>query len=654
VFPQIFGKYVLERELASGGMARVYLATLRGAVGFEKRLVVKQIRPELASDQAFVRRFVEEAKTTVDLSHPNIVPVYELGVEQGVYYIAMELCAGVTLAEILRHTGALSPEEGAYLGVEICRALDYAHRRAGIVHRDVTPRNVLIDEEGAVRLIDFGIAAPAADSGLRRAEIFGSPGHMPPEQLAGKELSPATDVFAVAVLLFEAWTGKPVFRRATSKASQAALSEPVGALSEVVPALEPLSELIGRGLALEPTVRPAQAELFARPLRDFLRNVDAGDVARRLGARVRRAERRANRSEPPSRPSSPLLQSTPALGEPAVAFESSGASEPTYTFAARHEVASWTRKLGSERGSSPSSAPPSPSSAPRAELGTHGPSTRKLPSQPPPALESGPPSSAPISPRVAETSRVAEPSSARAVSERRRGAAQPSPVPDAPPATTSGPPATPSSGSLRVFVVGVAIAAGITLFIGLSRAPRAPTTSARLATTASRAGEAPLAPTPRAITSGETAVNAAARDVPPDASASPKMPQNAAASSTVSHLAGTTPAPVSHQPPAPLDTPPPSGSDALRPPPSSSANVTAGVLRITADPAAGVSLQGPSGARALTTPVRDLKLPPGVYVLTFRSQTYPEPVVARVALPAGESRSVHVDFRDVEPRVIVR
>jgi serine/threonine-protein kinase len=291
VFPQIFGKYVLERELASGGMARVYLATLRGAVGFEKRLVVKQIRPELASDQAFVRRFVEEAKTTVDLSHPNIVPVYELGVEQGVYYIAMELCAGVTLAEILTRTGPLSPEEGAYLGVEMCRALDYAHRRAGIVHRDVTPRNVLVDEEGAVRLIDFGIAAPAADSGARRSEIFGSPGHMPPEQLAGKELSPATDVFAVTVLLYEAWTGKAAFRRATSKASQLALAEPVPALDEQVPQLAPLAELIARGLALEPSLRPAHAELFARPLRDFLRNVDAGDVARRLGAKPHRLRR---------------------------------------------------------------------------------------------------------------------------------------------------------------------------------------------------------------------------------------------------------------------------------------------------------------------------------------------------------------------------
>ncbi|HTV18641.1 MAG TPA: protein kinase, partial [Polyangiaceae bacterium] len=138
MFPQIFGKYVLERELASGGMARVFLATLRGAGGFEKRLVVKQIRPELGSDQSFIQRFVAEAKTTVELSHANIVPVYELGAEQGVYYIAMEFCAGVSLAELLK-AGAATPAEGAYIGVEICRALDYAHRKAGVVHRDVTP-----------------------------------------------------------------------------------------------------------------------------------------------------------------------------------------------------------------------------------------------------------------------------------------------------------------------------------------------------------------------------------------------------------------------------------------------------------------------------------------------------------------------------------
>src|SRR5258708_23793228 len=151
MYPQGFGKYVLERELARGGMARVVLATLRGAGGFEKKLVVKQIRDELASDDDFVRRFVEEAKTTVALAHPNIVTVYELGVELGTYFIAMELVEGVSVAELLRDPGCdgggLSPEEGAYIGVELCRALDYAHRRMSVVHRDVTPRNVMVDEE---------------------------------------------------------------------------------------------------------------------------------------------------------------------------------------------------------------------------------------------------------------------------------------------------------------------------------------------------------------------------------------------------------------------------------------------------------------------------------------------------------------------------
>src|SRR5882724_13252191 len=107
LYPQVFGKYVLERELSRGGMARVVLATLRGAGGFEKRLVVKQIRDELSHDSQFVRRFVEEAKTTVSLSHPNIVPVYELGVEQGTYFLAMELVEGVSIAELL-DTGVLS------------------------------------------------------------------------------------------------------------------------------------------------------------------------------------------------------------------------------------------------------------------------------------------------------------------------------------------------------------------------------------------------------------------------------------------------------------------------------------------------------------------------------------------------------------------
>ena len=342
MFPQIFGKYVLEREIAAGGMARVFLATLRGAVGFEKRLVVKQIRAELAVDEAFVRRFVEEAKTAVELSHPNIVPVYELGVEQGVYYIAMEHCAGVTLAEVLAHTGPLEPEEGAHVGAEVCRALEYAHRRAGIVHRDVTPRNVLLDDEGGVRLIDFGIAAPVQAAGGRR-EVFGSPGHMPPEQLRGDPLGPEADVFAVGALLIEAWTGKPPFRRSTSEASAQALREKPPLIEEAVPALAPLSELVRASVAFDAKKRPADAEQLGRGLRDFLRSADTVEVGRRLATRVRRAH------APPSADGDATLagggstaaDSTPPLVTP------TGVTPSTATFAARDEMVEWTRKLSS-------------------------------------------------------------------------------------------------------------------------------------------------------------------------------------------------------------------------------------------------------------------------------------------------------------------
>jgi serine/threonine-protein kinase len=337
MFPQIFGKYVLERELASGGMARVFLATLRGAGGFEKRLVVKQIRPELASDQSFIQRFVAEAKTTVELSHANIVPVYELGAEQGVYYIAMELCAGVSLAELLR-VGPASPAEGAYIGVEICRALDYAHRKAGIVHRDVTPRNVMIDAEGMVKVIDFGIASPASTAAS--GALFGSPGHMAPEQLRPGPVTPAADVFAVAVLLIETWTGKAPFRRESFAASAEALREPPPPLGRTDARLAALEPLIASALALAPEERPQTAEELARPLREFLRQDDLGDLARRLGERVGELLARGG--------AAPASEAGPAAGELSREALAARSSElPTRTFAARPALLTWTAKIES-------------------------------------------------------------------------------------------------------------------------------------------------------------------------------------------------------------------------------------------------------------------------------------------------------------------
>jgi eukaryotic-like serine/threonine-protein kinase len=339
MYPQVFGKYVLERELARGGMARVVLATLRGAGGFEKKLVVKQIREELACDDDFVRRFVVEAKTTVNLAHPNIVPVYELGVELGTYFLAMEFVEGASLAELLRASAPpeaggrgerarLSPEEVAYVGVEVCRALDYAHRRMNVVHRDVTPRNVMVDEEGQVKVIDFGIAAPVATAPSGHG-VFGSPGHMPPEQMEGTELTPAADVFAVAVLLMELWSGKAPFRRRTKEEIEAAMRAPHPKPSDADIRLLPLDDAIASAMALDPTARPQQADDLGRALRRFLAGVDLGDVAHQLGGRVR--DLRLHPPPPPAEPRA-VLQRPPS--------RPTATQVGTKTFAARAEVAS--------------------------------------------------------------------------------------------------------------------------------------------------------------------------------------------------------------------------------------------------------------------------------------------------------------------------
>lgn len=339
MYPQVFGKYVLERELARGGMARVVLATLRGAGGFEKKLVVKQIRDELACDEEFIQRFVLEANTTVKLAHPNIVPVYELGVELGTYFLAMEFVEGASLAELLRApangAGAeggggdrakLSPDEVAYVGVEVCRALDYAHRRMNVVHRDVTPRNVMVDEEGQVKVIDFGIAAPVAVAPSGHG-VFGSPGHMPPEQMDAKEITPAADVFAVAVLLMELWSGRAPFRRRTREEIEAAMRAPHPKPSEADIRLLPLDDVIASAMALDPGARPQHAEELGRALRRFLAGVDLGDVARQLGNRVR-----ALRTHPPP----PVDEPRPVLQRPP--SRPTATQVGTKTFAAREGV----------------------------------------------------------------------------------------------------------------------------------------------------------------------------------------------------------------------------------------------------------------------------------------------------------------------------
>ncbi len=280
---QSFGHYLLEERIAVGGMARVYRARLRGLGGFEKTLVVKQILPELASDPRFVRMFVEEAKAAVRLSHPHIVPVYELGEVDGVYFLAMEYVAGASVQQLLQD-GPLSPAAVAHLGVQLADALDYAHG-LGLVHRDVTPRNVLVERTGHARLLDFGVAAPLD----ARVEVFGTPGFMAPEQARGEPVGPAADVFGLGALLYAALTGTPPFPELL-RAASATEAEPRWAV-EPLPAHLPkaLREAVERALRLDPDERFARAAELGRPLRAWLASEHPEGVAEALGRRVTEA-----------------------------------------------------------------------------------------------------------------------------------------------------------------------------------------------------------------------------------------------------------------------------------------------------------------------------------------------------------------------------
>jgi len=292
--PEPFGKYLLDREIARGGMARVHLARLRGLGGFEKRLVVKQILPHLASDPRFVEMFVEEAKTLVQMSHPHIVPVYELGLVEGVYFLAMEYVEGATLADVL-DDGALDEAEAAHAGAQICDALSYAHGRFSIVHRDVTPRNVMIDAGGHCRLLDFGIAAPASREGESDAGLFGTPGYLSPEQARGEAIAASSDLFSLGAVLWHALQGAPPEATRTIDGARAQRA------GDARPALGPdtdreLAAIVERALDPDPGARFPDARSMGRALRGWLASRHPEGVAHELGARADRARARRERA----------------------------------------------------------------------------------------------------------------------------------------------------------------------------------------------------------------------------------------------------------------------------------------------------------------------------------------------------------------------
>lgn len=226
--PIQFGKYTLFERIGRGGMADVFKARIQGPAGFERVFVVKRILPHLCDDPQFVKMFIEEAKMSARLSHPNIVQVFELGNVDAEYFMAMEYMRGRDLADTMRthwsRIGPPRPELVAFVGREMCRALGYAHeltddagRAVGMIHRDVSPSNVMLSYDGMVKILDFGIAKALGgeqveESATQRGTLKGKFAYMAPEQTQGTDVDRRIDVFAAGIVLHEMLTGRRLFK----------------------------------------------------------------------------------------------------------------------------------------------------------------------------------------------------------------------------------------------------------------------------------------------------------------------------------------------------------------------------------------------------------------------------------------------------------
>jgi serine/threonine protein kinase len=296
VLPRAFGKYLLFDLIGRGGMAEIFLARVATELGGSRRVVVKEMRPEFSSDAAFTHALVSEAKLAAQLSHRNIVRVLELGRESGRLYIVMEYVEGFDLNQLLAQLSKrrlpLPAEFALFIVRELLGALDYAHRAAdpggtplGIVHRDVSPSNVLISFEGEVRLCDFGIArayapdtnfeesqlaASGADSQVHRVRVVGKSSYMAPEHALGAEVDARSDVFAAGILLWELCAGRRLYRGDDNELLEQARNAQIPPLPERgLPAAARLQEVLERALAYDPAERYQSAQAMLEDLENY-------------------------------------------------------------------------------------------------------------------------------------------------------------------------------------------------------------------------------------------------------------------------------------------------------------------------------------------------------------------------------------------------
>jgi serine/threonine-protein kinase len=269
--------------LGQGGMGEVHLARLTGAAGFEKLCIVKTILPQMMTDPQFVDRFHHEAKVLTHLTHSNIAQVYDMGDVDQTLYMAIEYVAGVDLSRVIdrvKGMGSLVPLPIAVmLGQQICEALGYAHRKIGadgavlgIVHRDVSPQNVMVSYEGEVKVIDFGLAKSTARSKhTMPSTVLGKLGYMSPEQAKGEVVDHRSDIYSAGIVIWELIAGRPLFMGGTvgEMIAQMAFPKPVSLRTIRPEVSEVLDRTVLRALNADPALRYNRCDDFARALNEL-------------------------------------------------------------------------------------------------------------------------------------------------------------------------------------------------------------------------------------------------------------------------------------------------------------------------------------------------------------------------------------------------
>jgi eukaryotic-like serine/threonine-protein kinase len=283
---ETYGSYQLLKRLATGGMAQIYLARRPGSDAPDKLLVLKRILPHLSENDEFVRMFLDEARIAARLAHPNVVQIYDLGAEGDTFFIAMEYIHGVDARRLWKRAETSSRPLPVPL---VCRilleasaGLDYAHKKTdasgrplGIVHRDVSPQNILVTFDGGVKVVDFGIAKAADQATVTRSGVLkGKYSYMSPEQASGQRVDRRSDVFALGVVLHELLTGGRLFKRSSDMLTLSAVAEcNVPVPSQVAPRVPPeLDAIVLKALAKDPEARYQHAQELQRALEGWLQS----------------------------------------------------------------------------------------------------------------------------------------------------------------------------------------------------------------------------------------------------------------------------------------------------------------------------------------------------------------------------------------------